>query len=395
LTLSIHEFTHITVYPTSTIGKGDSIYYSFSTYSIHLRHRRAKLNQDFLDIPRLAPYYSSHPIADHNLCSAIYCGLIFPHYGHFLSESIHRLWPIDRLPSNLPLLFIPLSTDLYSIDSISRNHRYIIEFFALLDIPLERIHILTEPISVSQLYVPSQASYLGPRNQISRSYIDILNNRQKLFFSAKFTSIPRLAVYRPNINRPGARGSIAGQRCLYMALSNVGFYCTDMLNLPLSYQVDLLSSCSDLVITESSAIHTLELFGTIHSRVTILHRGGYPSRQLKSYIKLLRSRKSYYRILKSSFVFPPIQFIVNHLGRTQLNRRLAISVLSPNSLSKLIREYHLDNSLFLLYYIASIRDILFFVFRELCHLFLFCMHFIPYLLWTITLKFYTLFSPLS
>lgn len=371
MTLVVHKFHNIYAYPTSSTGIGDTIYYSFSSNSVHLRHRRAKLNQDFLDIQQLAPAFSSLPQPLISQPLAIYCGLLFPHFGHFLSESVHRLWAISQLPINAPLLFIPLSAELLSIDLIFRHHRYICEYFMSMHIPLSRILLLTEPLLVSNLFVPTQASCLGPKNVISRQYIDFLNRRQNSIFKTGNNSRLRLAIHRPNIDKLGLRGSIAGQRYLFRSLSSAGFFCTDMVNLSFAEQLDLYNTCSDLIITESSAIHALEIFGTINSRVFLLHRGGFARRQLKAFINLLRIRQCNYKILKAILVVPPLQ-VASSSGVLSFNRRLAISVLSLSSLSRLITQYNLSRNIYIIYYIVSVRDIILFCLRELLqfHLFL-------------------------
>lgn len=84
--------------------------------------------------------------------SAIYCGLLFPHYGHFLLQSTTRLYYyLKHRDFSGKLLFTwPTGT--------SRMPRYMVDFFSLLEIPLDRILLVSTFVKVRELVVPPLAS---------------------------------------------------------------------------------------------------------------------------------------------------------------------------------------------------------------------------------------------
>ncbi len=82
--------------------------------------------------------------------SYIYAGLLFSHFGHFLLESLARLWFIKQNPST-PLLWVAAHKQT-ALNSFQQ------ELLKLLDIK-NPVHILTEQSEVEKLIVP-EAGYM-------------------------------------------------------------------------------------------------------------------------------------------------------------------------------------------------------------------------------------------
>jgi len=80
----------------------------------------------------------------------IYAGLLFPHFGHFLLESLARLWFIKQHPS-IPLLWVAAHKQT-ALNSLQQ------ELFELLNVN-NPVHILTEQSEIEELIVP-KAGYM-------------------------------------------------------------------------------------------------------------------------------------------------------------------------------------------------------------------------------------------
>ncbi len=81
----------------------------------------------------------------------LYLGWFFNHYGHFLLESLGRLWALEEADAIDGVLF----------HGDSPPARPLLRILALAGLEPARIHLITEPIEVETLLVPSQRSVLG------------------------------------------------------------------------------------------------------------------------------------------------------------------------------------------------------------------------------------------
>lgn len=86
-----------------------------------------------------------------NYEEAFYGGTIYDHFGHFLLDSLSRLYPIlnEVRDSNSPILFH------YPLDSLDREKvlkGYVGEFLTLLGLAHKKIVFINEPLLVNKLY---------------------------------------------------------------------------------------------------------------------------------------------------------------------------------------------------------------------------------------------------
>ena len=120
----------------------------------------------------------------------VYCGALVLHWGHFLVESVARMWYF--LNNNLSVdkyIFISDRTKLASIEQLQGNYR---EFFRLLGV-LDKLEIVQEPTMFREVIVPELGysrkyyysdEYIALFNTIaSRAMIE--NKGEKDFFPDK------------------------------------------------------------------------------------------------------------------------------------------------------------------------------------------------------------------
>ena len=101
----------------------------------------------------LSPYYDSYnEPAEYVDKKIIYCGVAyFFQYGHFLLESLSRLWYVlKHTDDQAQIAFIP-------IGSIGKYA----EFFELLGIPMERIIFVDRPMQFAEIIIPEISSEMG------------------------------------------------------------------------------------------------------------------------------------------------------------------------------------------------------------------------------------------
>jgi hypothetical protein len=88
--------------------------------------------------------------------SVIYCGGCHLHWGHFLIETVQRLWYVIQKNRKLKIVFAAYEQ--------YRNYKFkenFSRFFNLLDIPNEQIEIIYEPTTFKSVIVPEQSMRPG------------------------------------------------------------------------------------------------------------------------------------------------------------------------------------------------------------------------------------------
>lgn len=191
----------------------------------------------------------------------IYGGPLFRHFGHALSESIHRLWPrfaLDVLRS-ARVVFAPVND--------SKIYPYVTEALNLHGISKRQVIRLTEPMRFSQLFVGPQA-----RQMAGPTIIDDYPTMLDASLNARLGPAGgdgRLYVSRLHHHHTG---SFYGESWIESILAADGFEIIYPEQHSLSDLVRALRSSTVAVFAEGSAIHALELCGSAAPDVFVIGR---------------------------------------------------------------------------------------------------------------------------
>ncbi len=271
-------------------------------------HRRGKKNQVqttavFDHRNELQRDYHYHDY-DKNF-NYIYGGLINYHFGHFLSECVHRIWGFHQIDNPKKLIFV----DNQCKDNIDIDEDYIFtewqaKIFQLMGVDLSNIIIINRNTYFPKIIVPSQASTLGPTTIASNKYVKSLPSLSK-WKNQEVSNKYKLFVSRSKL-RPYL-GIIVGQKYLEQLYEKKGFKIVHPQELSLEEQIHYYANSSEIVFVEGSSIHILEIFSNISksTNVLILSRGGFPHKQLLSIKSILEPRVSNY-IIQSQLIRLPI-----------------------------------------------------------------------------------------
>lgn len=222
-----------------------------------LQHYRYGTEQalNILPLPDLdrAPTVIEEPI--------IYGGILFRHFGHALTEGIHRIWPRyalkelhgARIAFNLVKHFkiTPYITEAMNLHGISRS----------------QLVLITEPILFRKLFVGRQARTLaGPTT--------IPNYRTMLDRDLGRRLPPPAGEHRLYISRLNHHhtGSFYGESFVERALAAEGFEIVYPEDFTLTALVTKLRSAKIAIFAEGSAIHALELCGSAVPAVAVISR---------------------------------------------------------------------------------------------------------------------------
>jgi hypothetical protein len=193
--------------------------------------------------------------------TAVYGGFIYEHYGHFLLESLGRLW-FDQVDPDIPIVWIPATG--------GHLAPWMSEMADLIGVGAERLVVdgVGGPLEVGELLVADQGfevhRYLHPW---FRSRLGICRAR------------PDPEGLRLWLSR-SALGDMAGvddEALIEQRLAEHGWTVVHLEHHPLPEQIDLLSRATCVAGIEGSAFHTLLFVNDFGGTIDLFTRHDNPN----------------------------------------------------------------------------------------------------------------------
>lgn len=209
--------------------------------------------------------------------TAVYGGVLFLHFGHFLAESIHRLWLLDEIGHQGPIYFHVPTKD--GVHYKTELPHYAKETFGLLGIESSQIRTITHPMRFRMIHVPDQGRILGGKSDAN------YGNAIRHISSPAATRRGALYISRSQYLHSGG---FFGELCLEGILKAKGVEVIRPETLDIGELALRLQSYATLVFSEGSAVHALELVKNLPVRVIILLRR--PPERTKYFFEALFSR---------------------------------------------------------------------------------------------------------
>lgn len=251
--LQIDSFNEAQLIPTKVVRKEKTftggVYTQegqLVTSSLRLE-RTATENDDFR---QLSPGSIVSPTNDRlNLKGRyLFLGYFSHHYGHFLIESLSRLWAsLEReydgylfldfvLPRDNPETLTPLS-----------HH-----VFRALNIDPAKVHIVLEPALVEQLDIPQRALAIKTNAHKDATY---LFQKISHFYRKNEDQVPSKKVYLSRSQLNKRKRKVLNEVAIEKAFEQAGFDIVHVQTMTWPEQVDLYSQCSVLAGLEGSGLH--------------------------------------------------------------------------------------------------------------------------------------------
>jgi hypothetical protein len=198
----------------------------------------------------------------------LYGGVIFPAFGHFIAESIHRLWPLYTDPQLAKACVVFHAARDPSL-AMKDFPPWMNEIFGLLRLDPDRITMIDQPMTFEELVVPVQGSLLG---------LGPITDRYRTFFP------PSGQAHRPGTASRRAQrvyvsrskhafsGSYLGEPLVERILAEAGFEILHPQEHSIRDVISKLEASETAVFAEGSAIHFLELCRRPPSRVFVICR---------------------------------------------------------------------------------------------------------------------------
>ena len=186
----------------------------------------------------------------------IYGGCLFGHFGHFIWESLSRLYAIKQ-HNDCPIIFIMPDNTLFNEQAM---------FFKSLSIHNE-IHIVKIPTSVENLI------YFSPGSSINPLFIsdEQINSLQCFDFSCDTNdkkSETKVWLSRSNL----LFGTILNEQVIEIVLAKKGYKIIRPETLPIYEQVRLISTADIVAGFDGSAFFSLLFSKEVYSKFFIFNR---------------------------------------------------------------------------------------------------------------------------
>ncbi len=193
----------------------------------------------------------------------LFAGQIWAHFGHFLAESMSRLWALDHINNDLDgIVFIPKRpADYHDLK------RYQKEFLHLLGITLP-IHILDVPTEVEELIVPGQGFGLGAiaaGSEKFRAYIGA-------HFARDVAPAGDPAIYLSRTRLGGLEGSVVCEDMLERNLEREGYTPYHPQKHTITNQIAQYKAAKQVIGLDGSAFHLFAFAGNRTKDIAIVLR---------------------------------------------------------------------------------------------------------------------------
>lgn len=197
-------------------------------------------------------------------------GVLHSHFGHFLTESLGRLWawPRIRVPLAGVLWLVPggdLPRRKAAYEKILKR-RYVADILERLGIPGDH-QVVSEPLRPARLFVSSQLMMNASRHigghAAYRSFV------RRLATEAATDEGRRIYVSRAGVD---SGGRFVGEEAIEAAFAAAGWTVLRPERLGIAEQIVAYETARELVFAEGSALHLFALVARPDQRVGILSR---------------------------------------------------------------------------------------------------------------------------
>ncbi|WP_156909520.1 glycosyltransferase 61 family protein [Ottowia thiooxydans] len=225
----------------------------------------------------------------------LYGGVAREHFGHFLAESLGRIWyaffkPDDRLDS---LCFLRSPIGPPSVEGL--------QALALFS-GLPPVQVVDEPTQVDEVVIPLQATAAELGMVCVREVAVML--RENFAPQIEFSGDRSIYVSRSRIAPPAGRpfsGTILQEKLLETLLSESGYEVYHPQEHDVAHQVQTYRSASRILINEGSALHLVALSAAPTARVAVIARRIGLVSMFEAYLEAFLGLNPMRRVLRNGF----------------------------------------------------------------------------------------------
>jgi len=260
----------------------------------------------------------------------VYAGLVYPHFGHMMAETIHRIIPSRRLFACRNWLFVGVrGPQPYS--GFAGLPKFTQQALQFLEVDPDRVLVLNQDAVVQCLHIVEQGSDLGV-GPVS-GYLHELRTFAQMRLDALRVSIPTSPLIYVSRKALSHEGGFLGESYLETALEAEGFVLFQPENHPLHVQMEFYRQARVIIFPEGSACHGIELLGDqmLETCLLLVRR---PSHQ-HAFERILAPRSRCFGAYADAINLGTIA--AHPIDGTPLSN-FAVSVFNPQTLVEFLRR---------------------------------------------------------
>lgn len=242
-------------------------------------------------------------------------GVYFGHFGHFITETISRLWARD-LEDYETIVFVPRHGKLNDFTTYQSE---IIEIF----LKGYKVNIVREPTEFEELVVPGQGFGVG---QISSGTPEFRSLIKSVMSSIEPCGPKKIYISR---TRFSGKGGVIGENNLEANMSAQGYTAIYPEKMSILEQLRTMKAARKIVGLDSSAFHVLGFVATADQDTCLIMRRNHPAyNNIVDHIKGFTNKEP---VVINSLVadwMPATQKMANHVSWGELNERDVVKCLN-------------------------------------------------------------------
>lgn len=192
----------------------------------------------------------------------LYAGQLWAHFGHFLCESLPRLWALDRVGKVDGIVFMPKRPG--RVAALAAWQREMFDLFGL-DCP---VRVLDRPTEVEHLVVPGQGFGIGPMFAGTPEFRAFVRDR----FAPGVAADGPERLYLSRSALGGAEGGILAEPRIEAAMAQSGYTVFHPQQHSIRAQVAAYRAARAVVGPDGSAFHMLAFADPTPKDVAVILR---------------------------------------------------------------------------------------------------------------------------
>ncbi|MFQ6548735.1 glycosyltransferase family 61 protein [Aestuariibius sp. 2305UL40-4] len=203
----------------------------------------------------------------------MYGGPMFGHFGHFLMDTMSRIWAIGHLRDKIDGVVFTPKTNTGNVEHVVTVQTPMIRAFGL-DKP---VHLITDPTRVDMLYVPTQGVGTGSGWEIAS---EAFREHMREYGGKTVAPDGPEKIYISRSELPVQRASYLSEKILESHLEAAGYAIIHPQKLPKEEQIARYRAARYVISPDGSPLHMLAYVGPKDQKVAIIARRGVEMNQI-------------------------------------------------------------------------------------------------------------------
>ncbi|MEO6646916.1 MAG: glycosyltransferase 61 family protein [Chitinophagaceae bacterium] len=196
----------------------------------------------------------------------LFGGIVFNHFGHFLLESLGRLWAYDYVKDLDPYILFYSDSE---IPKYLENENFIHQVLSGFNIPLKRVLFINYTVKINQVIIPVQKYGYRLRNNPDDIFLKFMAGfRFPRAVPDVFKNAGRIYVSRSRM----AIGRVIGENHFEDYLRDEGFAVLHPELYSIYQQLAIYNIAGKIIFCDGAAIHTCVLLPALKADIAVISR---------------------------------------------------------------------------------------------------------------------------